>query len=321
MVRFPSLSSRAISSLLKQFTPTSDIPTFTLLDGARIPVLGWGNGTGAAKEKAVEAGLWALGSGLRHIDTAQGYNNESTVSSVLSKSGLERDQVWITSKLSQKDGSAELDPIPLDKVREKPDLLLVHNPFVPAPGQIVAFWKILEAMKDAGELTASLGVSNFRPQDFEILLPEAKYKPVCNQLEYHPFVLTHLQPVLDIHAKHNILTTAYGPLTPILRHPTAGGPLKPILQRIANRLGVDEAAVLLLWTKATGVGIITASGNEERIKGFARVQELCKLEVGEEGTLSRTEVEQISEVGRMFHFRGYDEHMSVDFPAPKLPSQ
>lgn len=131
--------------------------------------------------------------------------------------------------------------------------------------------------------------------------------PTVAELEYHPFVLTHLQPVLDIQAKHGIITTAFGPLTPILRHPSAGGPLKPILTRIAERLGngADAAAVLLLWTKAKGVGVVTASGNEGRIQGFARVQELMRKDVGEQGTLTKAEVDEIERVGRTIHFRGY----------------
>ena len=106
---------------LVQFTPAASIPTFKLLDGAQLPVVGWGNGTGAAKEKAVQAGEWVLAAGLRHIDTAQGpllrrrpsrrfsalisgcglgagYNNESTVPEVVGKSGVKRSEIWITSK-------------------------------------------------------------------------------------------------------------------------------------------------------------------------------------------------------------------------------
>lgn len=62
-----------------------------------------------------------------------------------------------------------------------PELLLIHNPFVPEAGKIVEFWQILEDMKDKGELKSSLGVSNFRPQDLEFLCPVAKYMPVVNR--------------------------------------------------------------------------------------------------------------------------------------------
>ncbi|ORY89678.1 conjugated polyketone reductase C1 [Leucosporidium creatinivorum] len=306
--------------------PSNNVPTFTLLDGKRIPVLGWGNGTGDARKTATESGKIALDAGIRHVDTAQGYNNEKETGETVSNSGLSKGDVWVTSKLSQKDGSPSNPPIPLASARAavnltisrlgfQPDLLLIHNPFLAEAGQLVPFWQELEAMKDSGELTSSIGVSNFRPQDLKAILEVAKYKPVVNQLEYHPFVLTHLQPVLDIQAEHGIITEAYGPLSPLLRHSTGGGPLKPILQRIAHRISsetgreVDSAAALLLWTRAKGVVAVTASGNEERIKKLAAVQYLPDL--------TKEEVAEIEEVGRKIHFRAYDEHMNIDFPVPE----
>lgn len=178
-------------------------------------------------------------------------------------------------------------------------------------------------------------MSNFRPQDLEEILAVAKHKPVVNQvgcsagvslssltnvmqIEYHPYVLAHLEPVLAIHKKHGIITEAYGPLSPILRHPD-GGPIKPILERIAKRLSsetgqhVDPAAVLLLWTRATGVVAVGASANPDRIKGLARVNRMPDLR--------KEEVDEITETGKKIHFRAYDEHMVVDFPAPDLPEQ
>jgi len=69
----------------------------------------------------------------------------------------------------------------LDRLGFAPDLFLVHNPYVPKPGELKAFWSILEGMKDKGQLK-SIGVSNFRPQDLEEILDGAKYKPVVNQV-------------------------------------------------------------------------------------------------------------------------------------------
>ena len=94
--------------------------------------------------------------------------------------------------------------------------------------------------------------------DFEAILPSAKHIPSVHQLEFHPYLLAHLKPVLDIHKKHGIVTAAYGPLTPVLRN--KGGKLDPVLSKIASRVSkdapegssVDEAAVLLLCKPATG---------------------------------------------------------------------
>ncbi|RXW18804.1 hypothetical protein EST38_g7057 [Candolleomyces aberdarensis] len=300
--------------------------SFQLSDGTSIPWVAWGNGTGQAKKDAIESGKLALESGLRHIDTAQLYDNEKETGIAIEQASVPRGEVYVTSKISGWQ-SQEENPVPLDEIRRSvqgsldrlgfvPDLYLIHNPFVAPPGQLKAFWKVLEELKDEGKLK-SIGVSNFRPQDLEAVLDGAKHKPVVNQLEYHPYTLAHLEPVLEIHAKHNILTTSYGPLTPLLRHPT-GGPLKPILHRIASRLtkkygeDIDAAAVLLLWLKARQVAAITASGNPDRIKNLAKIFK-------SNWELDPEEVEEITTVGKTVHFRFYTVHMEKDFPLPNLP--
>ncbi|GAA5829088.1 hypothetical protein JCM3766R1_003930 [Sporobolomyces carnicolor] len=323
------------------------VPTFKLLDGTQIPTIAWGNGeslhlplgepqafgeiqrTGDAKKTAIESGKIALNAGLRHVDTAQGYENEKETGECIAASGITRKDIYLTTKISTVKGDPNAPGIELEDLRanvkesieklgSQPDLILIHNPFVPPKGKLVEFWKILEDMKDKGELTASLGVSNFRPQDYDELFSnkEIKYKPVVNQLEYHPYVLTSLDPVLEIQREHGIVTEAYGPLSPLLRHKT-GGPIKPILERIAKRISsetgkdVDAAAALLLWTRAKGVVAVTASGNEGRIHKLAQTQDLPDL--------TQDEVDEIEQVGRKIHFRAYDEHMCVDYPKPDLP--
>jgi diketogulonate reductase-like aldo/keto reductase len=200
----------------------------------------------------------------------------------------------------------------IDRLGVKPNLLLIHNPYVtaqtPTTESIRAFWHELEKLKTPGRILegVSLGVSNFRPQDLNAILDDeqTKFKPVVNQVEYHPYLLSHLQPVLDIQAKHGIRTAAYGPLTPVLRHPT-GGPIKPILTRVAERIkkehgaDVDEKAVLLLWARAQGVITVTASGNPDNITKLAEYARLPS------GLLKKEEVEEIANVGRTVHFRHY----------------
>lgn len=78
--------------------PSNLTASFKLLDGAQIPWIGWGNGSGRAREKPVEAGTTALAEGFRHIDTAQGYNNEPETNETLKQGGVPREEVWLTSK-------------------------------------------------------------------------------------------------------------------------------------------------------------------------------------------------------------------------------
>jgi len=299
-----------------------------LLDGTSIPWLAWGNGSGKARNNPVEMGKVALAAGIRHIDTAQGYNNEAETQEAITQGGVPTEEVYITSKLSQEGGATDKDRIPVSEIRNKvaettakigrvPDLFLIHNPFVPPEGELLAAWKEFEALKDEGKLK-SIGVSNFRPQDLELILKDCKHKPVVNQIEYHPYLLAHLAPVLAIQAQHGIVTEAFGPLTPAVRHPT-GGPLRPFLSQIAQRLhkesgkAVDDTSVLLLWTKAKGVVAVSASGNPENIKQIALAQTLPDL--------TKEEVAEIDRIGASIHFRHYTEHMETDFPVPSLPSQ
>jgi diketogulonate reductase-like aldo/keto reductase len=123
-------------------------------------------------------------------------------------------------------------------------------------------------------------------------------------------VLAQLEPLLELQAKHGIVTAAYGPLTPILRHPT-GGPLKPVLERIGAAHGIDAASVLLLWTVQKGVVAVTSSKNEANIRKIAALDSAPDL--------SAEEIKQIDEAGKQVHFRHYTEHMTKDYPAPELP--
>ncbi|KAK0487765.1 NADP-dependent oxidoreductase domain-containing protein [Armillaria novae-zelandiae] len=322
-----------------------------LLDGAHIPWLGWGNGSGDARRTALESGSEVLRVGIRHIDTAQNYRNEANTGKVIAKSDVEKDELWVTSKISERpspDSKNPKDgvPVPLAEVRTSidesltklgfiPDLFLIHCPYVAEDQEasLKKLWEILEDLKDEGKLK-SIGVSNFRPQDLNVILEGARHKPVVNQLEYHPYVLAHLEPVLAIQKEHGIVTEAYGSLTPTIRHPT-GGPLQPILLRIAQRLNKDNvslirassavdpgfvsapfdpSAVLLLWVRAMGVVAVTASGNRGRIRRLAEISYLP------DGLLNPEEVQEISDVGKTVHWRYYTEHMEKDFPLPQLPT-
>ncbi|KAI5476567.1 conjugated polyketone reductase C1 [Pseudohyphozyma bogoriensis] len=318
------LTTSATAAVARQSAPA---PTFPLSSGRKIPTIGWGNGTGDAKKTAVESGAFALTHGIIHIDTAQGYDNEKETGEAFTKAGVSKDGVWVTSKLSTEGGDPKNPPVPVSEVRARtletidrlgfsPDLFLVHSPKAVPAGQLIPFWRELEKLKDEGILTGDLGVSNFLPEDITALVKEAKHLPVVNQIEYHPYLLTQLSSLLSTHAEHSIVTAAYGPLSPLLRHKT-GGPIKPILERIAEKLSketgkdVDATSVLLLWTRAMGVVAVTASGKEGNIKKLAQVQYLPDL--------SKAEVDEISEAGKKVHYRFYDEHMT-ELPVPDLPS-
>lgn len=193
-----------------------------------------------------------------------------------------------------------------------PDLLLIHNPYIPEEGKIGAFWTILEDLVYDGTLKGcSLGFSNFRTQDVAEVLKVARIKPVANQVEFHPFLWAQLEPLQKFQAEHGIVFQSYGPLTPLLRHPT-GGSLKAVVEKIAKERNIEPSTVLLLWTVQKNVVAITTSNNPERIKKLAEIDSLPDL--------SAAEIAAIDEAGKKVHFRHYTEHMEADFPAPNLPS-
>ncbi|WVO17897.1 hypothetical protein L204_105595 [Cryptococcus depauperatus] len=302
------------------------VRTIKLSDGKKIPSLAWGNGTSGLSRQmdlSRECGVTALKAGFVHIDTAQGYGTEGATGDAIREVGKNRNDIWVTTKISDKLPS-EVDAIrksvmaSLDSLQFKPNLLLVHNPFVPNDGKIAQFWTALEELVFEGTLEGvSLGVSNFRPQDLKAVLEVARIKPVVNQLEYHPYVLAHLEPLLKLQAEHQIVTEAYGPLTPVLRHPD-GGPLKPILERIAERLSkeagkpVNATDVLILWTIQNNVVAVTTSKTPERIHKLIEIDGLPDL--------TKEELDEITQVGKTYHYRYYHEHMSEDFPPPNLPT-
>jgi len=120
------------------------------------------------------------------------------------------------------------------------------------------------------------------------------------EIEYHPYVMTHVQPVIEAQSKYKIVTQAYASLAPTTRHPT-GGPLKPVLGKIASALTtesgvqVDESGVLLLWIMAKGGVCITSSGSEERIQKMADLEKVRDLK--------EDEINSIDEAGKKVHFR------------------
>ncbi|KAF8161648.1 conjugated polyketone reductase C1 [Crassisporium funariophilum] len=292
-----------------------EIQAFQLLDGTSIPWIAWGTWIGDDSKDAGRFAKLALASGIRHIDTAQSYSNEKETGDAIQQSSVSQKDIYLASKseFSPNTKDNKEVPVPLSEVAASvessinrlgfiPNLYLMHNPFVAHNGELKAVWKVLEDLKSEGKLH-SIGVSNFRPQDLEEILDGAKYKPVVNQLEYHPYTLAHLELVLALQAKHGIVTESYGALTPVVRHPT-GGPLKPVLERIAQRISkitgkeIDSSIVLLLWVRAQGVVAVTTSANPDRINSLGEIATLPNL-------LEQSEVDEITTVGKSIHYRYY----------------
>lgn len=223
-------------------------PLITLNSGQQIPQLGLGVFL-IPQEQTEEVVLNALEVGYRHIDTAAGYYNEAGVGSALAKSGLDRDEVFITTKLRNGDQvrgltdqalDASLKELGLDYV----DLYLIHWPR-PDANVFDEAWARLVAAQQAGKAKA-IGVSNFQPHHLNQLLSNSDVVPAVNQVELHPrFTQTEL---VQLHNELGIRTEAWGPLGQN-RYALAE---IPVLASLAEQHGATPAQIVLAWHLALG---------------------------------------------------------------------
>jgi 2,5-diketo-D-gluconate reductase A len=246
---------------------TASIPTLSLNTGAGIPQLGLGTSP-LNDAQAADAVVAAAEAGYRHFDTATRYGNEAGVAEGMRRSGIDRDELFVTTKL---DGEfqggdraieglqAALDRMQLDYV----DLLLMHWP-LPQRGQFVSTWHTFEKLHSDGRARA-IGVSNFKPAHLDTLLAEASIVPAVNQIEINPFVPRDEQRAYG--AQHGILTESWSPLGGSGARVLAS----PEIAAISERVGRTPGQVVLRWHVQNGLVAIPRSTNPARIAENAAV--------------------------------------------------
>lgn len=251
-----------------------------LNDGRLIPQLGlgvWQTRAGATCEAAV---LTALEAGYRHIDTASMYGNEESVGAALRKSGIPREQIFVTTKLWNSDhGNPEraletsLRKLQMDYV----DLYLIHYPV----RQRIQSWQVLELLRERGK-ARSIGVSNFTINHLTELLRQTKTIPSVNQVEFHPYL--YQENLLEFCRRSGIVLEAYSPLTKgerlkdrklvaiankYLTSPRedADSRSRPsILEKFSRRSNTKSTAqILIRWALQHGLVVIPKSANPKRI--------------------------------------------------------
>jgi len=238
----------------------TDVPTVELRDGARIPQLGFGVFLVPPPETSRTVSL-ALEAGYRHIDTAAQYANEAGVGEAVRAAGIDRSEVFITTKCANSDHGYEqakaachgsLERLDLGPI----DLYLIHWP-VPTQDLYVDTWRALIDLADEG-LVRSIGVSNFQPAHLERLLTETGVAPAVNQIELHP--LFAQRELRALHARLDIATEAWSPLA-------RGGLLgDPVVVAIAERHQRTAAQVLIRWHLQIGNIVIPKSVTPVRIE-------------------------------------------------------
>ncbi|WP_273727038.1 aldo/keto reductase [Brucella gallinifaecis] len=236
------------------------VPAVKLNDGNRIPQLGYGVWQ-IGNDEAISAVSEALNVGYRHIDTAAIYGNEEGTGKAINESGIARSDIYLTTKLWNKEQGYESTLKAFDESLKKlgtdyVDLYLIHWP-LPSKDLFMETWRAFIKIKQEGR-AKSIGVSNFQTADLERILKESDVVPVINQIELHP---QFQQDELRLfHSKHNIATEAWSPLGQgtILENPT--------LKTIAERHGKSVAQIILRWHIETGNVVIPKSVTPERIK-------------------------------------------------------
>ncbi|OEI67287.1 oxidoreductase [Curtobacterium sp. ER1/6] len=236
------------------------LPAITLRDGATIPAIGFGVYKVDDTEAETAVGL-ALDAGYRHVDTAEMYGNETGVGKAIRASRLDRDDVFVTTKVwndhQGRDATlrafdASLGRLGLDAV----DLYLIHWPAA-ANDRYVETWRTLVELREQGR-ARSVGVSNFQVPHLQRVIDETGEVPAVNQVERHPWLPQ--RELMAFHEQHGIVTEAWSPL--------GRGRLvdDPVLSGIAAAHGVSVAQVLVRWNVQQGVVVLPKSVTPARIR-------------------------------------------------------
>ncbi len=238
--------------------------TVPLNNGIPIPWLGLGVYQSEPGDETRTAVRWAIEAGYRHVDTAAFYGNEESVAQGIRDSGIDRSEIFVTTKLWNDDHGYDRVMTAFDESRRRLDcdvidLFLIHWPM---KGKYLDSWRAFEKLY-ADEKIRAIGVSNFLEVHLEPLLADFDVVPAVNQVEWHPRVLQ--RPLVDFCRSKGIQFQAWSPLgrAKYLDDPT--------LTTIAERHGKSPAQVLIRWDLEHEVVTIPKSVTRERIVSNADV--------------------------------------------------
>lgn len=246
--------------------------SFTLHNGVKMPYLGLGTYQSDNDQEVIDAVSYALQQGYRHIDTASVYGNEEGVGKGIKESGVNREEVFVVSKVWNADQGyettlkafeASLKRLDLEYL----DLYLIHWP---VDGKYTDTWRALEKLY-AEKRIRSIGVSNFMQHHLEDLLTNAEVVPMVNQMEFHPYVVQ--QELIDYCNAKGIQYEAW---SPFMQGKVFG---LDICQKLSKKYGKSVAQVILRWNLQKGVVTIPKSVKKERIQSNA---DIFDFEISEE---------------------------------------
>ncbi|WP_235298982.1 aldo/keto reductase [Portibacter marinus] len=236
--------------------------SFTLHNGVEMPYLGLGTYQADNDEEVIDAVKYALEIGYRHIDTASVYRNEEGVGKGIRSSSVEREKVFLTTKVWNSDQGYDSTLKAFEKSLERlemdfVDLYLIHWPVA---GKYKETWKALERLYQEGQIK-SIGVSNFMKHHLEDLMAECEIVPMVNQMEFHPHLVQ--QDLVDFCEKHQIQYEAWSPFMQ--------GKLFELdfMEELCKKYDKSAAQIVLRWNLQKGVVTIPKSVHRSRIKSNA----------------------------------------------------
>lgn len=235
--------------------------TVKLNNGVEMPMLGFGTFQITDPEQCEASVIAAIKAGYRLIDTAEAYGNEKYVGNAIKRSGIDRSELFVTTKLNFNHFETEAARETLNKSLENLqtdyiDLVLLHWGF----GNRYAAWRVLEEFYEKGKIRA-IGVSNFEPDMLIDLINFNKVKPAVNQIETHLYC--QRKAVHEWETKYGIAHQAYAPLGQGRANEMFN---ENAVIRIADKYGKTPAQVLLRYQIENGVIVIPKSVHEDRIK-------------------------------------------------------
>lgn len=249
----------------------------TLNNGVVMPMEGYGVYQIPDGDQCEECVSKALKAGYRLIDTAAAYLNEEAAGRAIAKSGIPREELFITSKLWIQDAGYEnakkafqktLDNLGLEYL----DLYLIHQPYNDYYGS----WRAMEELYEAGKIRA-IGVCNFYPERLVDLCMNAKIPPMVNQVEIHPFF--QQTSAIDTMQEFHVQPEAWGPLAEGQKDIFNN----PVLKAIGEKYSKSTAQVILRWNVQRGVVVIPKSVHENRMKENIDIWDfaLCEEDMNE----------------------------------------
>lgn len=270
--------------------------TIKLSNGVEMPLLGYGVFL-VSPQECERCVTDALSAGYRLIDTAQAYQNEEGVGAAITKSGIRRDELFLTTKVWISNAGEEKAAKSIDESLRKLqtdyiDLLLIHQAY----GDVFGSWRAMEKAYKAGKVRA-IGVSNFQSARFFDFAHYVDVKPMINQLQCNALIQQHgIEPLLN---EFDTRMMAWGPLggqgvDGIVKNET--------LAEIGNRYGKSAAQVALRWLTQRGIVAIPKSGHKERMEQNFNIFDF---------TLTHEEMEQIATLNQ--HDTGTINFSDVQF--------